>query len=63
MSIARFSFYIVKVSKIISLEIMKIIKWAIFFENVPSVVLGVVSPVIRYSPDKGSGAAAATGFI
>lgn len=33
------------------------------FENVCSVVLGSFRPVIRYSPDEGSGAAATTGFI
>lgn len=35
----------------------------LFFGNEGVGVLGSFSPVIRYSPDKGSGAAATTGFI
>ncbi|MDQ0640416.1 hypothetical protein QF042_003981 [Pedobacter sp. W3I1] len=34
-----------------------------FFGNEGAGVLGAFGPVIRYSPDKGSGAAATTGCI
>jgi len=45
------------------LFLSKLRSFSLFFGNVRSVVLGLFSPVIRYSPDEGSGAAATTGFI